>query len=258
MGTTDTTMRADFCHPGPVSLQQRGTARFPSPMPPTPHSGGLRRSPVATMLSPAMRSASARPHSPHPVGVGRFPVTAVRQHTPSQSWGALPVCNKESPNELAARRVCRASLPAMKASSVASTTASTPSSSCMSSSRENVFEMHTQPLRSFSYSSPCASQCASPPRVKRVFFQEDPGGEEDTRTPDAHGVTEPLTQKIQLLEAQLHKASHQLQHQQKMVKQLMQHVATEQERRISLENALVDSCSCSCCEQGQRQLKFDV
>jgi hypothetical protein len=52
----------------------------------------------------------------------------------------------------------------------------------------------------------------------------------------------PLTQKVQFLEAKLHKRTQELQHQQKMVKKLLHQMEIERERRLNLEDMLFETC----------------
>lgn len=222
-------------HLVPVSLQQRGTARLPSAMP----------SPVITMrllapsrvsLSPltshrtamqpcALSRVSPRPLTQHPGGTGLSPAATPQHSSLRQSLPVVrPAVNALTPKDHMTTDVCRAIATATKNGmpSFASPTASTRASSCRS------------------------------PRIERVAFQEDRGREE-TKPPDVNEFTEPSTPREQLLKERLRKTSQQLQHQQSMVKTLMQHIQTERERRVSLEDALVEGCLCRCYREGTCQ-----
>jgi len=70
-----------------------------------------------------------------------------------------------------------------------------------------------------------------------------------------HLRNDSLRLQNQVLALRLHKATCQLQHQQKMVHLLMKQLQKEQGRRHSMEDALLESCSC--CAAVNHQLTFD-
>merc|ERR1719433_2462576 len=176
-------------------------------------------------MPPARSHVSPKPLIHRSGGTGFSSVTTPRQladrHTLTVMSHSSPVMrhqvSEETPKEQRTTDVCRAAAAATKSvvPSLISPTASTRASSCMSS-----------------------------PRFKRVA---------STQPPDVHDFTEPSMPRKQLLQARFRKTCQQLQRQQDMAKMLLQRMETEREWRISLEDALVESCLCGCCKQGNCQ-----
>lgn len=226
-------------HPGLVRLQQTGTSKHPPAQPHTPHSSGAGLHPVTTMRQLVPSSVPATPATPHhSSGVGRHLMTA---RAPASSAVFPPRHTFDSGT------VCRSAVMTPQRP-LARNRIWEPAHVCRATARSRTLDT----LPAFRGEPPdvqatirVCGATATKMQNTTGFTSTTPSTassnlESSTRenSPENHTIKECATRKVQLLEKQLHKASQQLQHQQTMVKQLLQQMKTERERRLSLEDTL--------------------
>lgn len=259
---------------GPASLQKRDAAGVGHPLA-TPRSYTARSG--SAVFSPV---TTPRQLAPSP-SLGVLPAFSKERPKQRAAVATTHVCGASMPTMKTATKDEDAKKPPnMKTSPSPACTTATPAGSCKSPARGALSGVPPPQLRSSRYIQPYLASKdeddAKPPEMETTWSRAStaastmettwsrastaastppsssigPDGKEDTWPPT--GLTDPFAHKVQCLETQLHKASGQLQHQQKMVKQLLQHLETERGRRHKLEDALADGCLCSCCEQSKR------